>query len=66
MSTILKRFGVDIKDLSTSPKVLAPKSQSGRILLYDGDGACYTHTNGVAKIETALRRLHTDIETHML
>ena len=66
MSTILKRFGVDIKDLSTSPKVIAPKSQSGRILLYDGDGACYTHTNGVARIETALRRLHTDIETHML
>ena len=65
MSNLLKRFGVDPKVLSTRTSVASPKSTTGRILLYDGDGACYQHTNGVAKIETALRRFHTDIETHM-
>lgn len=68
MNSILKRFGVDAKmftDQVTLMNHSAPKSPSGRILLYDGDGACYTHTNGVAKIETALRRFHEDIETHL-
>lgn len=65
VSDLLKRFGVDPKVLSTRTSVASPKSTTGRILLYDGDGACYQHTNGVAKIETALRRFHADIETHM-
>ena len=66
VTDLLKRFGVDVKSLSMTPKGVTPKNLQGRILLYDGDGACYTHTNGVAKIETALRRFHEDIETHML
>lgn len=66
MSNILQRFGVDTKALCTTPTVSVPKSCTGRVLLYDGDGACYQHTNGVAKIETALRRFHEDIEMHML
>ena len=65
VSDLLKRFGVDPRALSTNTSVRIPKSTTGRILLYDGDGACYQHTNGVAKIETALRRFHEDIEIHM-
>lgn len=65
MTDLLKRFRVDPRALSTNTSVRIPKSATGRILLYDGDGACYQHTNGVAKIETALRRFHEDIETHM-
>lgn len=42
-----------------------PTSSSGRLLLYDGDGACYTHTAGVKRIETAYKRFETDILTMM-
>ena len=66
MNNILQRFGVDTKALCTTPTVSVPNSHTGRVLLYDGDGACYQHTKGVAKIEIALRRFHEDIEMHMM
>lgn len=63
---ILKRFGVTSASLIAAPTVSVPNSHTGRVLLYDGDGACYQHTNGVAKIDIALRRFHEDIEMHMM
>ena len=66
MIDILKRFGVTSASLIAAPTVSIQNSHTGRVLLYDGDGACYQHTNGVAKIETALRRFHEDIEMHMM
>ena len=36
---ILKRFGVTSASLIAAPTVSVPNSHTGRVLLYDGDGA---------------------------
>lgn len=64
MSELLKRFGVDPKVLQEGSKY-TPKELKGRVLLYDGDGACYDHTYNTAKIETALNHFIEDIYMHM-
>lgn len=72
MTNILQRFGVtrsDLRELRAMGLYAKarelPRDTGGRVLLYDGDGACYTHTTGVAKIQTALKRFHEDVLTHM-
>lgn len=40
-------------------------SDESNVLLYDGDGACYTHSAGVKNIGTCYRRLEKDILTMM-
>lgn len=64
VSDLLKNFGISSEDYSDID-TFAPRKNTGRVLLYDGDGACYTHTANVAKISTALRRLEDDILTNM-
>lgn len=51
----------DVGTLST----FQPSDSRGRILLYDGDAACYVHTAGVKKLSTAQNRLEKDILTMM-
>lgn len=58
---IMTHFGVKQDNIDT----FKPSKDSGRILLYDGDAAAYVHTNGVAKLETALRRFKLDIYEKM-
>lgn len=63
---ILEHF--KIPQLNTLPDISSntiPKSTSGKVLLYDGDAACYKITSKVAKIETALKHFETDIYTMM-
>lgn len=45
--------------------VMSPPTGKNMILGYDGDGACYQHSAGVAKLDTAFRRLEKDILTMM-
>ena len=61
---ILSKFGITSESLSKLD-VYKPANSEGRMLLYDGDGGCYACTNGVAKIETALRRFEQDIYEKM-
>lgn len=62
---------LDLSALGITSEMLAGASmfQAGnsddRVLLYDGDAACYVHTAGVRGLETAKRRLETDILTMM-
>lgn len=58
---VLEHFKVNQGDIDT----FKPSKSSGRLLLYDGDAAAYVHTNGVAKLETALRRFKIDIYEKM-
>ena len=64
-------MSIDLTKLGLSAEVVGqlstykPTASSGRLLLYDGDGACYTHTAGVKRIETAYRRFEQDILTMM-
>lgn len=64
-------MSIDLTSLGLSADTLGnlstfkPSASSGRLLLYDGDGACYTHTAGVKRIETAYNRFQTDILTMM-
>lgn len=59
---VFSHFGIDQSELGT----FAPsKSDTGRLLLYDGDAACYNITNDVRKIDTAIRRFKTDIYEKM-
>lgn len=57
---------IDLSHLGLTSQVLTEQSLfkpagDNLILLYDGDGACYESSAGVAKPETALKRLRTDI-----
>lgn len=42
-----------------------PTGAKGRVLLYDADGACYQHSAGVKKLQTAQNRLEKDVLTMM-
>lgn len=59
----LDHLGIDMA--SVGGGVIAPPSGEGNVLLYDGDGACYTHSAGVKSIDTCYRRLEKDILTMM-
>lgn len=56
-------LGIDLAGLNDGA-IAAPEGD-GNVLLYDGDGACYTHSAGVKNIETCYRRLEKDILTMM-
>lgn len=53
------------KDLMHKMNVYTPEGADDRVLLYDGDGACYQHSAGVARLSTAQSRLEKDILTMM-
>ena len=53
------------KDLMHKMNVYTPEGANDRVLLYDGDGACYQHSAGVARLPTAQSRLEKDILTMM-
>lgn len=55
--------GVDVAKLSSAATPIL--KNAGKTLLYDGDSACYEVTAGVARLETAQRRLEKDILTMM-
>lgn len=62
---ILEHFGVGVDALAELNTIKSPKT-SGRVLLYDGDGACYDpQIIGVAKLETAVRRFESNILEQM-
>lgn len=56
-------LGIDMASLNEGA-IAAPEGE-GNVLLYDGDGACYTHSAGVKNIGTCYRRLEKDILTMM-
>lgn len=60
LNPILSKFGVKAEHIK-EVNISNVGSTKDRTLLYDGDGACYACTAGVAKIETALRRIEIDI-----
>lgn len=64
MSIDLSSLGIPTEQLGKL-SMYKPSNATGRLLLYDGDGACYTHTAGVKRIETAYGRFETDILTMM-
>ena len=53
------------KDLMHKMNVYTPEGADDRVLLYDGDGSCYQHSAGVARLPTAQSRLEKDILTMM-
>ena len=50
--------------LSTA-NMYVPTGSEDRVLLYDGDGACYVHSAGVRRLPTAQGRLEKNILTMM-
>lgn len=58
---VLQHFGIKDEAVNT----FKPKASAGRILLYDGDAACYQITSDVKKLDTALRRFEQDILSKM-
>lgn len=42
-----------------------PTGAKGRVLLYDGDGSCYSNSAGVAKLTTAQNNFEKDVLTMM-
>lgn len=60
----LESLGITSEVLSTT-NMYVPEGSDDRVLLYDGDAACYVHTAGVARITTAQNRLEKDILTMM-
>lgn len=52
---MLSRFGVD-----SLPEQVQGAVQ-GRVLIMDGDSACYASTADAKKLETAVRRFHTNV-----
>lgn len=56
----LSAFGLDAKTLSTQ-SAFKPSSSTGKILLFDGDGACYESAAGAAKHSTAMSRFERAI-----
>lgn len=53
------------KDLMHKMNVYTPEGADDRVLLYDGDGSCYSNSAGVAKLTTAQSRFEKDILTIM-
>lgn len=60
----MRTFGISTETLSKA-STFAPSGADDRVLLYDGDGACYTHSAGVRRLTTAQERLEKDILTMM-
>lgn len=62
---------IDLTQLGISAETLAgydlkvAQGSEDRVLLYDGDGACYIHTAGVRRLQTAQDRFERDILTMM-
>ena len=61
---MLDHFGIDAKVLA-GLNYFKPESSKGKILLFDGDAACYTSTAGVANIKTAINKFEKAIYTAM-
>lgn len=64
MIDLSTKFGVHLGTLGQA-HMSNIHSTKDRVLLYDGDGACYMSTASVAKIETALRRVEVAILENM-
>lgn len=60
----MTKLGVTTELLSTA-NMFKPSGDKDRVLLYDGDAACYVHTAGVKRLTTAQSRLEKDIYTMM-
>lgn len=60
----LNNFGISAASIAQT-NIYVPSGSDDRVLLYDGDGACYTHTAGVRQLKTAQGRLEKDILTMM-
>ena len=60
----MTKFGISPETLSNA-NLYVPEGSDDRVLLYDGDGACYVHTAGVRRLPTAQGRLEKDILTMM-
>lgn len=56
----LKKFNISVDAISEGGIILPPSSE-GRVLLLDGDPLCYAAVNGVAKLDTAIRRFEQNI-----
>ena len=54
---MLHKFGVAEQDLPSQ----IPEMIQGLTLIMDGDAACYTSTYDAKKLETAVRRFHTNV-----
>lgn len=59
---MLNKFGLTESDLPNQ----APELIQGQTLIMDGDGACYASTYDAKKLETAVRRFHTNVEEKMI
>lgn len=59
----MANFGIDTEQLSSN--MFQPSTTDDRVLLYDGDSACYVQTAGVRNLDTAQRRFEKDILTMM-
>jgi hypothetical protein len=60
----LSALGLTSEVVSTA-NMYVTEGSDDRVLLYDGDAACYVHTAGVKGIQTAQNRLEKDILTMM-
>lgn len=60
----LSSLGLTSEVVSTA-NMYVTEGSDDRVLLYDGDAACYVHTAGVKGIQTAQNRLEKDILTMM-
>lgn len=59
----LAHLGISQETLTSN--MFKPSGSDDRVLLYDGDGACYTVSAGVQRLGTAQSRLEKDILTMM-
>ena len=55
---MLNKFGINEEDL---PEQFSTKTTEGRILIVDGDAACYRAAAKAAKLQTAISRFQTEI-----
>lgn len=60
--SVLERFGVNQSSLV---KFKDPSESSGRLMLLDGDGSCYTATATAKRLDTALRRFEQSVLEYM-
>lgn len=59
----MDKFGISQETLTSN--MFKPSGSDDRVLLYDGDGSCYTVSAGVQRLGTAQSRLEKDILTMM-
>ena len=59
----LANLGISQETLTSN--MFKPSGSDDRVLLYDGDGSCYTVSAGVQRLGTAQNRLEKDILTMM-